>query len=456
MRRISLTLYNLLFFPLLLLLLPGYLLRVMRRGGYRARAAQRFGLLDKETCARIGMGRLWLHAVSVGEVGIALKFATKFHQRHPDVRLLISTTTSTGLAILERHASDWLEPLANPVDFPIITSRLVRKLCPSALLTVEADLWPNRIAACRKLGIPTALINARLSRRSETRFHRARLLTSPFFNQLDLITLSEQEDIARWLSLGADRKILSWTGNIKYDVPVSPTLATTAAPATFAALPKVLVELGWQQNDPVFLAASTHQGEELEVSRAYLQLRQEIPRLRLLIAPRHVERRASLVADLEQLGLSVILRSAGTVVTTHAKPTTGPADLLLIDTTGELAGWYPLATVVFVGKSLPCSANRGGQNMIEPLQAGSPVLIGPHTGNFEPLASQLVSAGAATRVHDAESIVMALRALLNDSSQRNHMVVAAQNALASHQGATERTCELVERLLRHQHATETP
>jgi len=167
MRRITLFLYNLLFLPILLILMPGYLLRIRKRGGYANKALQRFGIFSSETLTRIGRGRIWLHAVSVGEVGIALKFAREFHHQNPASRFLISTTTSTGLAILEKSASDWLEPIANPIDAPVLTAQLVRKFRPAALLMVEADLWPNRIVACKSLGIPVALLNARLSRRSE-------------------------------------------------------------------------------------------------------------------------------------------------------------------------------------------------------------------------------------------------------------------------------------------------
>ena len=434
MKRISLVLYNLLFVPILLLLLPADLLRIRRRGGYRSKAAQRFGFIGKETMARIGTKRIWLHAVSVGEVGIALKFATTFHSRNPESRFLISTTTSTGLAILEHHASEWLEPLANPVDFPIVTSLLVRKLRPSALLMIEADLWPNRIAACRKLRIPAALLNARLSRRSESRFRRTRLFTAPFFNQLGLITLTGSEDLGRWLSLGVSRPILHWTGNIKYD-----NLPSTSAPPSLRQEHSMLPDtLGWNPEDPLFLAASTHAGEEVEIAGAFLSLRRDFPRLRLVIAPRHVERRNEILESLRELGLSPTLRSTASLA---------PADSLLLDTTGELSLWCRLSTVVFVGKSLPSSVNHGGQNMIEPLQHDRPVLIGPHTGNFEPLATHLCAAGAALRVTDHETIVTALRDLLRNPDRREQMIVAGEKVLEEHQGATLRTCQLVEGLM---------
>lgn len=420
MRILSLFLYNLLFAPILLLLLPRYLLRIKRRGGYSHKAAQRLGILTQEELGHIGTGRIWLHAVSVGEVGIALKFATLFRKRNPEARFLISSTTSTGLAILERSASEWLEPMANPIDLPIITSRLVKRIRPSALLMVEADLWPNRIAACRRMKIPIALINARLSTRSERRFRWARLLSASFFNQLALITLTDPEDEARWIYLGVNPELLRLTGNIKHDSSGNDNSSN----------PK--------SENPILLAASTHAGEEREISMAWLGLKKEFPNLRLVITPRHVERRGEIRVALRDLGITCGLRSEGASLSENP---------LLLDTTGELNGWYSQATLVFVGKSLPCSVNKGGQNMIEPLQAGAPVLIGPHTGNFEPLATHLCDSGAAIRVNDQEEIATAVRSLLNNEAKRTGMVTSAITVLRAHQGATERNCTLVEGMM---------
>ena len=415
MKRLTLFLYNLLFLPILLILLPGYLLRIQKRGGYGNKALQRFGVFDAATMERLGTGRIWIHAVSVGEVGIAVKFAAEFHKRNPSAKFLISCTTSTGLTILERSASEWLEPIANPIDFPLVTSRLVKHLRPAALLMVEADLWPNRIAACKALGIPVALLNARLSGRSEKRFRLTLAFTAPFFNQLDLITLTDPEDQARWVSLGVSPSLLKLTGNIKHDTPA--------------------LESSSAKGDLVLLAASTHAGEEKEVASAYLILRTDFPNLRLVITPRHVERRTEIRNDLRELGTSCRLRSEGANLSEEP---------LLLDTTGELSSWYPRATIVFVGKSLPNSVNKGGQNMIEPLQAGAPVLIGPHTGNFEPLATRLCEVGAAIRVTDTNEIVAAVRSLLGNEGKRATMITASTDVLKPHQGSTERNCKLVE------------
>jgi 3-deoxy-D-manno-octulosonic-acid transferase len=424
MKKFVLFFYNLLFLPLLLLLLPSYLLRMRRRGGYRAKAAQRFCFFDKDTLRRIGTGRLWIHAASVGETGIALKFIAEYHRQYPTARFLLSITTSTGLAIAEHQASEWLEVIANPVDFPILTSRLVRQFHPAALLFIEADLWPNRVEAAHRLGIPSILVNARLSTRSEKRFRMARAFTAPFFNTLRMIILTDPEDRQRWLSLGVEDRLLQLAGNIKHD---------TSPPS--GSDPIILPEgLGWGIQDPVLLAASTHEGEELEIARAYLLARKSSPKLHLIIAPRHVERRNAIIENLRTLGLSCALRSSERMV---------PADVLLLDTTGELSRWYSLATVVFVGKSLSCAVNHGGQNMIEPLQAGRPVLIGPHTGNFEPLATRLCETGAAIRVDAAETLAAALGDLLLKPAQHSKRIDAAQRILSHHRGSAQRACSLV-------------
>ena len=439
MKRLSLFLYNLLFVPLLLLLLPGYLLRIWRRGGYWNQIAQRFCIFESETLNRIGMGRIWIHAVSVGEVGIALKFAKSYHLIHPRSRFLVSTTTSTGLKILQGHASLWLEPIANPVDFPILTSKLVRKIRPSALLMIEGDLWPNRLAVCTKLGIPTALLNARLSERSENRFRLVRFLTAPLFNELELITITEHEDIERWKSLGAKASLLHWTGNIKYDHAPESESSATSQTLPMSSGPVIVPEaLGWRAGDCIMLAASTHRGEELELARAFLELRQVMPDLRLVIAPRHVERRREILEELREKGITCALRS---------QKITSNSDVLLLDTTGELSSWYGLSTVVFVGKSLPCSVNHGGQNMIEPLQARRVVITGPNTGNFEPIASRLYKAGALLRATDARSIAAQIGPLLLDADLRNEMIRAADVILHPNQGATARNCKLVEEMI---------
>jgi 3-deoxy-D-manno-octulosonic-acid transferase len=421
MIRLLLFLYNLVLPPVFLAMLPSAVAKARRRGGFSGTLPARFGFPSRRILDRIGTGRIWIHAVSVGEVGIALKFCAGYRERNPEARFLLTTTTPTALAIASEASSDWLEAMPNPVDLPIVTSRLTRLLSPSALLMVEADLWPNRISAAKAAGIPVALLNARLSTRSERRFRLVKPLSAALFGQLDLITLTDPGDPDRWHSLGLDPRILHLVGNIKHDGPVA-----TVAPATSAESP------------PLLLAASTHRGEEEEIAKAYLRLHEEFPHLSLLIAPRHAERREEIRSMLASHGVPCTLRSEGGELSERP---------LVLDTTGELASWYPKASVVFVGKSLPCSVNKGGQNMIEPIRCGVPVLIGPHTGNFEPLATHLSEATAVIRVTTVDEIVATVRSLLGNREKQGAMIMAASGILKPHQGAVQRNCELVENLL---------
>jgi len=427
MIRLLLFLYNLVLPPVFLAMLPSAVAKARRRGGFAGTLMARLGFPSRDLLERIGTGRIWIHAVSVGEVGIALKFCAAYRERNPGARFLLTTTTPTALAIASEASSEWLEAMPNPVDFPVVTAHLMRRLRPETLLMVEADLWPNRIAAAKAAGIPVALLNARLSTRSERRFRLVKPLSAALFGQLDLVTLTDPGDPERWQSLGLDPQILRLVGNIKHDSPVA--TATTATS---------------QESPPLLLAASTHRGEEEEIAKAYLRLHGEFPDLRLLIAPRHSERREEIRSMLSSQGVPCTLRSEGGELSQIP---------LVLDTTGELSSCYPKASVVFVGKSLPCSLNKGGQNMIEPIRCGVPVLIGPHTGNFEPLATHLGEAGAVIRVTSLDEIVANVRSLLGNGEKRVSMITAAAGILKPHQGAVQRNCELLERLLCHQPST---
>jgi 3-deoxy-D-manno-octulosonic-acid transferase len=427
MIRLLLFLYNLVLPLVFLAMLPSAMAKARRRGGFSGTLTARLGFPSRDLLERIGTGRIWIHAVSVGEVGIALKFCAAYRERNPGARFLLTTTTPTALAIASEASSEWLETMPNPVDLPVVTARLMRRLSPVALLMVEADLWPNRIAAAKAAGIPVALLNARLSTRSERRFQGVKPLSAALFAQLNLITLTDPGDPERWQSLGLDPRTLRLVGNIKHDGPVVTVVAVTS-----------------QDSPPLLLAASTHRGEEAEISRAYLILRKEFPDLRLVIAPRHAERREEIRSTLESLALPCTLRSEGGELS--EKP-------LVLDTTGELSSWCPRATVVFVGKSLPCSLNKGGQNMIEPIRCGVPTITGPHTANFEPLASHLCKEEALIRVTDQHEIVATVRSLLGNSEKRTAMITAAAGILKPHQGAVQRNCELVDYLLSHKPST---
>ena len=431
-------LYNLLFPIGLLVFLPAYLLKMRRRGNYRNNFGQRLGLYDAGTQARLAQLRAatWIHAVSVGEVAIALKLAAKMRELDSDFTCVLTTTTPTGFAIATEQPRDWMQVMYNPIDFLPVVRRAFQVIRPVRVVLVEAEVWPNLAAEARRCGIPLALVNARLSPRSERRFQRFRALVAPTFRCLDLICVQEANDAKRWEALGVLRDRIRHVGSIKYD----PTTAQTDA-----ALPTaILREFGIDAAaTPVLFGGSTHAGEEEILARVFRECRAEFPSLVLIIAPRHVERTRDIVMQLERLGLRIALRSAA------GRPGEHAPDCLLLDTTGELRNWYGVATVVFMGKSL---STRGGQNPVEPILAGKPVLFGPHMENFATLARTLIEQNGAVAVSGADALAARCAELLRDRQAREQVVANAQEVLAAHRGATQRTAELLRALASHPHA----
>ena len=419
-------LYNVVFPMAVLLMLPSFLMRMIRRGKYRHKFGQRFGIYSPGVRERIaGTGRVWLHAVSVGEVNIALKLIQALRDADPSLVFILSTTTSTGFKLAASRKSPWLEPIYNPLDFLPVVRRVMQTIRPRALILVEAEVWPNVVCEARRLGAKAVLVNARLSPRSEKRFRAARMIAAPLFNQLDALYLQEPEDIARWTSLGVRQDKLHVTGSIKFD-------DSAAAARPIRNFRPVLDALGVPVDAPVLLGGSTFEGEEEILARVFLQLRKSRPDLFLILVPRHHERGDAVARQMERLGLKVARRTQSDQ---HTRP-----DILLVDTTGELVSWYLCATVVFMGKSL---CDRGGQNPAEPLAAGVPVVFGPHMRNFASLVQGLLRNQAAMQISDEATLQVAVESLLSSPEKRNAMVRRGVKCLEIHRGATDRTVSLL-------------
>ncbi len=420
-------LYNL-FYPLgLLFFLPGQITKLIRRGNYRPKFGQRFGIYDAEVRARLASRRCtWIHAVSVGEVAIALKLSAKLRQLDPDFFCVLTTTTTTGFHVATSETGEGTEVLYSPLDFWPIMRRAFAVIRPVRIVLVEAEVWPNLAAEARARRIPLALVNARLSKRSEARFQRFRSLIQPTFRCLDAVCVQEPEDVERWVALGIPRERIHHVGSIKYDpadVRLNPDLPL-----------EILRSFEIDRDAPILFGGSTHPGEEEILGEIFQRLRTDFPAFTLIVAPRHVERVAQIRMRLEQLGLKVCLRSEA------GRAHTSPPDCLLLDTTGELQHWYAVATIVFVGKSLTA---RGGQNPVEPILAGKPVLFGPHMENFSALAEALITNEAAVQVRDPNSLQEQIAWLLRDREAALRLVANAQSVLARHNGATARTAALV-------------
>jgi 3-deoxy-D-manno-octulosonic-acid transferase len=432
------TLYNLALPPALLAALPSQWLKLRRRGGTTRDLAERLGHFPTPTATRFAAltKPWWIHAVSVGEVLVATKAIHALRVLRPEIPVVLSTTTTTGHAVARSEVPADVPVIYNPIDLPGAVRRAFDAIRPGRLILVEAEVWPNLLHIAHEWGLEVALINARLSPRSERRYQSARRLVAPLLGQLDLVLVPEPEDVARWSAIGVRPDVIGVTGSLKHDYEGLPDDPRTTA------LAEIMRSLWPGAAAPTLLAASTHPGEEALLASVFRDLRAGIPGLRLLLAPRHVERSAAVAAELTALGLHVVRRSTlGTPPATTAPP--AAPDVLLIDTTGELRAWQPLADAVVIGKSF---LTTGGQNPVEALMAGRPVVTGPHMENFGPLMRTLLDHRAIIQVTDAAALRPALHPLLTCPEHAAGVTAAARTALAPHQGAARRTAE---RLLRN-------
>src|SRR2546423_10395941 len=358
--------YNPLYPIGLLFFLPGQIRKLVRRGNYRHKLGQRFGSYDAAVRARLAAQQCtWIHAVSVGEVAVALKLAGKLRQLDPKFFCVLTPPTTPGFRVANAEPNECMEVLFSPLDFWPIIRPALNVINTIRIVLVEAEVWPNLAAEARNRRIPLALVNARLSKRSEARFQRFRSLIAPTFRRLEAICVQEPEDVERWVALGVSRERIHPVGSIKYDpaeVRLNPELPL-----------EILRSFGIDRDSPILFGGSTHAGEEEILGEIFQRLRADFPAFTLIVAPRHVERAGEIRNRLQRLGLNVYLRSEA------GASRTAPPECLLLDTTGELQHWYAVATIVFVGKSLTA---RGGQNPVEPILAGKPVLFGPHMENF--------------------------------------------------------------------------
>ena len=428
----GLFLYNLLLPVYLVVALPGLLIKMRRRGGYGANFKQRFGRYDKELTATLASGARpwWIHAVSVGEVLIALKLIATIQKKHPEQALVLSTTSSTGHATAMAKAPIGVHVIYNPLDLPGIVQRVLRKLNPSLLVLMESELWPNLIAAAEKRRIPVVIANARLSPRSGRRYAKFRALTSPTLNRLTAVLTQESEDGPRWEATGLKPEKVYCTGSIKFD----PAVSQEPSSNQLGNLRSILEELWGDLEDKyLILLGSSHAGEELAVAKIFAKMRTDLPQIRLLLVPRHFERASDILAELDQAGLPAEQRSTWPQRRHHEN-----ADILLVDSTGELRTWYALVQAVIVGKSF---LGEGGQNPVEPILAGCPVVVGPHMENFAALTELLTSKNGMEQIPSLAPLEQVLSSLIQEPQAAAALVERGQEALNVHAGATIRTVE---------------
>ncbi len=384
---------------------------------YRQRWPERLGFGPLAPLDRTGS--VWLHAVSVGEVNAALPLIAGLQQAYPDLPLLVTTTTPTGSAQLVRQWADRVAHCYLPYDLPGAVRRFFCRQRPRLGIVMETELWPNLFAAAAMANIPLVLANARLSTRSARGYRRWPGLVGPTLARLAAVGAQTTADGARLTALGLPQARLTVTGNLKFDTP-------QADPAAGLALRQ---RLGNER--PIWLAASTHAGEEIAALAAHRALRQAHRDAGLILAPRHPQRFADVARLCREQGWTTCLRSADN----------GQACAVYVaDSLGELPSLMAAADVVFVGGSLTAT---GGHNLIEPAQMGTPSLFGPHMHNFSQLRDLVLGADAGLQVDDAQALAAQLTLLMADPARRARMGQAAQALVARHRGATARTLALI-------------
>jgi 3-deoxy-D-manno-octulosonic-acid transferase len=432
-----LLIYNLLLLPILM---PYLAWRLLIRGKSREGLAERFGSLPNLGPAPLS-GRIWVHAVSVGETVAAAPVVSALRDVMPGAEILLSTVTPSGQAQARRAVPDVARHFFFPFDLPWVVGRVLSRLQPSAIVLMEAEIWPNLLFAAHRRGIPVLIANGHISDRTLRRGQRLRPLLAPLYPCITRYLAQSPAIAERAKTLGLPPARVVVAGHTKFDQHV-PSFSAEELNAMRA-------ELALAPGQPLFLAGSTHEGEEEQVLAAWEAARRRVPSLALMLAPRHLQRVGAIRSLIEQRGLAVRLRSnsgAQKDPPEHLNTRT-PEHLntvLLLDTMGELASMFGLADAAFVGGSL---VPKGGHDILQPLFHGVPTLFGPHMHNQRALTVLALEAGAARQVTDAHALGDALTTLLTDSHERERMRSAAARLLAENRGAAARCASEVARLV---------
>lgn len=424
--------YNILFHAVYLLLLPKFFWRMRRRGGYRRGFFQRVFRVSEADRARLSEDRkLWVHAVSVGELHVGLAFMKLWRETHPGVSFLLTVNTSTAHALAEKALDSRDVLLYPPVDSPWVLRRMLDTVRPRALVLVETEMWPNLLRALHRRGVPVILLNGRISDRSFDRLRQVPWLTRRIYPMVSLFCMQSEEDARRAKQLGAPPGRVQVFASGKYDVP-------PAEPAEESARREALQRMKiLTPQSRILVGSSTWPGEEAVLARIYVALRERFPEFRLILVPRHFERTDEVQADLARTGLETLRWSAG-------EQEAGPNTVLVVDTTGELRHFTGLAEMVLVGKSLFRSE---GQNPLEAAAAGACIFTGPGMDNFREVMADLREAGGVWEVGDESELLQAVMHVLEDPQKGRAPGSRAAEWVDAKRGALKRVLPAVQACL---------
>ena len=410
------------------LLLPLMVIAMLWRGlktrAYWHRFSERFGIYKTSALKE----SIWIHAVSVGEVQAAVPLVKRLQHLYPHETIVVTTQTPTGSERVQKIFSNTVVHSYVPYDAPLIVRRFIKHMQPRLAIIMETEIWPHLYAQCHKNSIPIIMASARISPRSIDSYERFKFLFKPTLNQVRLIAAQTTRDAERFLSLGADAKRVRVIGNLKFD---------------FMFVPSNLQERGkeYYRNHftgrPVWIAASTHEGEEETVLEVHKKLMLAFPDLILILAPRHPERTAGIIALLKQKEINYCQRS------TQVHPDE-KTQVFLLDTLGELPMFYAASQVAFVGGSL---VPIGGHNLLEPAALSIPILVGPHTFNAPEISEMLEEVGALEWVNSIGDFQTAVTSLLKDPALARQAGIAGREVVAENFGALDKLLTEIEIIL---------
>ena len=424
--------YNLLLLTLLPFFLPYFIIKILSTGESRKSLRERFGYLGKEKVRGLqGRPSVWLHAVSVGEINAAIPLVNRLQEKYPELNMVVSTVTMTGYnnAVQKIPSADLI--FFFPFDFSWIVKKVVTLLKPKVFILIETEIWPNILRSLRENGIPTILSNGRISSASYKRYKTFRFFFKRVLKGFSIFSMQSERDSRRIISLGADEEKVITAGNIKFDQDI-----LTADIKDLDNLQKCLHFSG---KEKIFVAGSTHKGEEEIILKTFESLKESFPGIKLLLAPRRPERFNEVEDLVRERGLSVTRK---TLLDGGAD---GYFDVMLIDTIGELRMIYGLGTVVFVGGSL---VDKGGQNLLEPASYKKPVFFGPHVDNFTSIAKALQEGGGGIQVRNGDELLSQAKRFLSNPSLLESAGNSAWKILNEGRGAVESNLELIDVLIK--------
>jgi 3-deoxy-D-manno-octulosonic-acid transferase len=402
-----------------------------RRGNWQWGFTERFGKYDTGLKQAItNRQTLWMHAVSVGEVNVCTQLIRALEPRLPNLKIVVSTTTTTGMGELRRKLPNHISKIYYPIDRRHYVTRALNTIRPEAIVLVEAEIWPNFLWRARALRMPVFLVNARLSDRSYRGYKRFGFLFRPLFGSLTGVGAQNEADAAKLRTLGCRPEAIHIVGSLKFD-------AAKLDERRLLDVPALLRQAGVAPGARLLVGGSTHAGEEAILAEQFLRLRSRFPDLFLVLVPRHFERSREVGRELAARGLKFTYRSE---IMSHTQFEPGELDCLIVNTTGELKYFYEHATIIFIGKSL---AAQGGQNPIEPGALGKAMVFGPNMQNFAPIARSFVEQNGAVQVRDAAELEKVLGELLADESRREQLGRNALKVVHENLGAIDRTVDMI-------------